>query len=75
MNISKLTITPISKGLSPFVQYCPTNETASLLIKERLVSGYTEKVPRALKKLPSYLKGLVNPDTKVIRRNNIDSFI
>ena len=75
MHINKLTITPINKGLSPFVQYGPTGETAGILIKERLVSGTNDRVPRALKKIPSFLKGFVNPNTKVIEKKNFNSIV
>ena len=75
MHINKLTITPLNKGFSPFVQYGPTCDTAGILIKERLASGRNERIPRAMKKIPKFLKGFVNPDTKFIRENKINSFI
>lgn len=75
MHINKLTITPLNKGFSPFVQYGPTCDTAGILIKERLASGRNERIPRALKKIPSFLKGFVNPNTKVIEKKNFNSIV
>lgn len=70
MNITKLTITPIHKGITPFVEKNPSCEIASILIKDRLTSGAKTDIPKILKKVPDFLKGLVNPNTKVARTFN-----
>lgn len=66
MNISKLTLTPIVSHARKVVIKNPTPQTANLLITERLSSsvGIYEKHNHA-GKMPSFLKGLVNPNTYV----------
>lgn len=74
MDIKKLTITPIQKGLPQIVSHNPTQASASLLMKERLamkVSPYNkETTPRVFKKLPDWLKGFVNPKTLVSKERH-----
>ena len=71
MNISKLTITPIMSEASSIVIKNPTSERAAFLMKERLVSGSYESQLLAQrqelkhKKLPTWLKNFVNPETWV----------
>lgn len=76
MNISKLTITPLIRNGKCYVTHSPSVETAQMLIKERLVSGNRNNcVPRAMRKIPDFLKGLVNPETKVINNRKFDSIM
>lgn len=67
MQIKKLTITPLSKGWASTVMEKPSAENAGRLIKERLNSGYAgdSGTAKVFKKIPKFLKGLVNPDCKV----------
>lgn len=71
MNIQKLTITPLEKGVSAYITQNPTTESAGRLISERLLSssGYynTEKPARALRKIPKWMKGFVNPEALVVK--------
>ncbi len=71
MKIAKLTITPLSKGWPGTVIESPSAERAGMLIKDKLNSGYndtTQKLPRACRKIPKFLKGFVNPATKTGER-------
>lgn len=76
MNIQKLTITPLEKGLSSYVTQNPTIESAGRLISERLLSsnGYynREKPARALRKIPKWMKDFVNPETLVVKERKFD---
>ena len=77
MNIQKLTITPLEKGYPRIVSENPTNASASLLMKERLAmknSHYNkETTPRVFKKLPDWLKNLVNPKTLVSKERHFST--
>lgn len=79
MDIKKLTITPIQKGLPQIVSHNPTQASASLLMKERLAmkaSPYNkETTPRVFKKLPDWLKGFVNPKTLVSKERHFHTEI
>ena len=79
MDIQKLTITPIYSGCPKIVSQNPAKTSASLLMKERLamkVSPYNkETTPRALRKLPDWLKGFVNPKTLVSKERNFSTEI
>ena len=79
MDIKKLTITPIHSGCPKIVSQNPTQESASLLMKERLamkVSPYNqETTPRVFKKLPDWLKGFVNPKTLVSKERHFHTEI
>ena len=70
MKISKLTITPLSKGWSSTVIENPTTERAQILINDRLNSGFADfnKKPRVYRRIPKFLKGFVNPATKTGER-------
>lgn len=72
MEINKLIITPITKGMAAYRCKNPSNKIASQLITERLLSGSDNKIPRALRKLPKSLRGWVNSECKVVpdRRTN-----
>ena len=67
MNISKLIISPIERGMSSVISKSPDNDIASILIKERLSCRnlFDNYVPRALKKVPKHIKSWVNPNTIV----------
>jgi ribosomal protein S18 len=67
MNITKLTITPVIKGAHRIVIENPTTERAQRLVLERLSSNY-EQIKPAKFKLPKFLKGFVNPRTRVTDR-------
>ena len=76
MKISKLTITPLSKGWTQTVIVSPSAERAGTLIKDRLNSGVndtTQRLPRIYRKIPKFLKGFVNPDSKVIDKNKFSA--
>lgn len=79
MNIQKLTITPIQSGCPKIVSQNPTKASASLLMKERLAmqgSQYNkEATPRALRKLPDWLKDFVNVKTLVPQKRNFSTEI
>ena len=74
MNISKLTLTSIVGRDYKVVIDKPQVDIATTLIKERLLSrnGLYNNNPRIVKKLPSYLKGLVNPECRVNKSRNIN---
>ncbi len=67
MKISKLTITPLSKGWAQTVIENPSTERAQNLIKDRLNSGFPDynRKPRVYRRIPKFLKGFVNPATKI----------
>ena len=66
MEIRRLTITPIIKGLKGFSTYNPSVDTAKLLMKERLSTNYDYyKIPKRLKKLPENIPNWVNKKTFV----------
>lgn len=67
MQIKKLTITPLSKGWASTVMEKPSAENVGRFIKERLSLGsyYDNKSAKVFRKIPKFLKGLVNPDCKV----------
>ncbi len=67
MQIKKLTITPLSKGWASTIVENPTNDNASRFIKERLSTGsyYDHKTAKVFRKVPKFLKDLVNPQSKV----------
>ena len=67
MQISKLTITPISKGWAKTVINNPSTQRSQLLINDRLHSGFKEygEQPRVFRRIPKFLKGFVNPAAKV----------
>jgi len=69
MEIRRLIISPIMKGCQPIIRENPTPQAASILIKDKLSITYEQKVPKILKRLPKHLRGWVNPDTLVIKRN------
>lgn len=67
MNISKLTITPIYKNGKSVVINNPTTTSATTLLSQKLEINYSDgKVAKVFRKIPKNLKGLVNPQTKVI---------
>lgn len=76
MNVKKLTITPLMSGCQSYETRNPSTEVASLLIKERLShvdSQYNQtRPPRALRKLPKWLKSFVNPNTLVVKENKFN---
>ena len=67
MKISKLTITPLSKGWASTVIDNPSSERAKMLINDRLNSGFADhdQKARVYRRIPKFLKGFVNPATKV----------
>lgn len=65
MDIKRLTISPIIRGTRGFAVENPTPERARQLITERLSSNYENTKPVKLK-LPKFLRGFVNPKTRVI---------
>lgn len=66
MNITKLTLTPIVSQAKKVVIKTPDSQTAGLLINERLaIPAGIYETPNNIKKIPSFLKGLVNPKTYV----------
>lgn len=67
MDIKKLTITPVIRGARKFTIDNPTQERAQRLITERLCSNYENEKPVRLK-LPKFLRGFVNPKTRVIEK-------
>ncbi len=76
MQIKKLTITPLSKGLTSTVMEKPSAENAGRFIKERLSIGsyYDNKPAKIFRKIPKFLKGFVNPDCKVINERKFSMF-
>lgn len=77
MKIAKLTITPLSKGWPETVIKNPTSERAARLINDRLNSGFPDhsRPPKALRKIPKFLKGFVNPATKTGERKKLSKDI
>ncbi len=71
MQITKLTLTPLAKGWPQAVIDYPSTSSARQLIKERLVSGYSDNFskPRVFRRIPKFLKGFVNPSTKITENN------
>lgn len=67
MDIIKLTITPVIRGAQKFTVNNPTTERAQRLITERLCTNYENKKLAKLK-LPKFLKGFVNPQTRVFEK-------
>lgn len=67
MQITKLTLTPLAKGWPGAVIETPSASRAGRLIKERLSSGYQDnsRQPRVFRRIPKFLKGIVNPATKI----------
>lgn len=67
MNINKLTLTSIIGSHYKVIINNPDSDVATTLIKERLASrnGLYNDQPRIVKKLPPFLKGLVNPEYRV----------
>lgn len=65
MDIKKLTITPVIRGARKFTINNPSKERAQRLITERLCSNY-ENEKQVKLKLPKFLRGFVNPNTRVI---------
>ena len=63
MNVNKLTLTSIIGAKYKVIINSPETDVATTLIKERLSSrnGLYNNTPKVIKKLPSQLKGLVNP--------------
>lgn len=76
MQIKKITITPLSKGLTSTVMEKPSAENAGRFIKERLSIGsyYDNKPAKIFRKIPKFLKGFVNPDCKVINERKFSMF-
>ncbi|MBE7713373.1 MAG: hypothetical protein E7Z87_06485 [Cyanobacteria bacterium SIG26] len=74
MNVNKLTLTSIIGGKYKVIIDNPNSDIASTLIKERLSvrNGLYNDVPKIVKKLPSHLKGLVNPEYRVSHVKKID---
>ncbi len=76
MEIKKLTISPLISGFQNYVYSRPSNESAGVLIKERLVSGESfynsDRPARALRKIPKWLKGFVNPKALVVKERKFD---
>lgn len=66
MKISKLTITPLSKGWAQTIIEHPTTERAKILINDRLNSGFPDynRKHRVYRRIPKFLKGFVNPAAK-----------
>lgn len=62
MDITKLTITPLTSYASSVIVNKPTTEMAGILIKEKLTSKYGSP---AHPKMPKFLKGFTNPKTYV----------
>lgn len=71
MQISKLTITQLSKGWASTIVDNPTTERAKILINDRLNSGFADydRKARIYRRIPKFLKGFVNPATKVGETN------
>ena len=73
MNVSKLTIAPLTSFAPKVVFYNPTTEHAQQYILEAMVSARktsNRKIPKGLRRIPNHLKGFINPKTKVI--NSVD---
>ncbi len=80
MNITKLTITPITTDCKGFQIIHPDIKTATTMITERLSSNHSafgeSKLPaRALRKIPKVLKGFVNPKSKVVKEQKFSTYI
>ena len=70
MYVQKLTLTPAYKGFHRIIRYCPSPESASTLIKDRISMFRQDgKIPRAMRRLPKRLRGWVNPDCWVHKTN------
>ena len=72
MNISKLTLTPITSQGSKLIIKNPTQQTAITLINDRLASSceiFEKRKP--IYKMPKFLKGLANPATYVGPANKL----
>ena len=67
MDIKKLTITPVIRGAQKITIESPSLERAQRLITERLCSNYENEKPLKTK-LPKFLRGFVNPKTRVIEK-------
>ena len=72
MNVDKLIITPIVPKASKIVINDVTASRASDLIKDRLAMskpriGDTNKKALKYFKLPNFLRGFVNPETRIIK--------
>ena len=75
MNISKLTITSIHKKGSSVVISNPTTDFATTMIQDRLNTkiGYGESNKiNSLRKIPKFLKGIINPNykTSVVKKSS-----
>lgn len=76
MQINKLTITPLSKGWDKTVMKNPHQDNAGKLIKERLSTGsyYDNTTAKVFRKIPKFLKDLVNPKSKVSNERKFSLF-
>lgn len=76
MKINKLTITSLECGFPNYICKRPSNESAGILIKERLAAAQSqynsERPARALRKIPKWLKGFVNPKALVVKERKFD---
>ncbi len=76
MQINKLTITPLTSGCYTSIIEKPSPEVAGRFIKERLSTGsyYDNKTAKIFRKIPKFLKGLVNPQSKVSNERKFNAF-
>jgi len=65
MEISKLTITPIIPGTKGFTTKNPSAQTAQTMITERMLHWQEADSVKEFKKLPKWIKSLVNPDSYI----------
>lgn len=72
MNITKLTITPLSKGCKGFIRKNPSKQLAEILIKERLNSGWVSQqdMQKAIRKSSKNLPEWVNVACKILPKDN-----
>lgn len=70
MNITKLTINPIFAQGKKVIITNPTPTEAKNLLSQKLSMNYKDgKVAKVFRKIPKNLKGLVNPQTKVVNEH------
>ena len=66
MEIKRLTITPIMKGLKGFTINNPSVNSAQLLIRERLLTNYGyNTISKSSKKIPHKIPSWVNIKTHI----------
>ena len=76
MQISKLTITPLTSECYTTIIEKPSSELAGRFIKERLSTGsyYDHKTAKVFRKIPKFLKNIVNPQSKVSNERKFNTY-